>query len=313
MTMRRKSLSILLCTPLLALTAGHASAAGLMPRLEVRPASPVVAVQVVDPNVLALQEQIRALTGKVEQLTFDLLQMQDQLRRMQEDNEFRFKELEEQKRGDAGDLGIKQDRDVAAAPAAQDEVATLLNNDGGSAELGAPPQVLGTVRFDAQGNPIVDGVVAGQGAPMDLGASEIKSDPAIVAALPPTDNPGELYRSAYELILTGDYRQAEAAFQEHMARFPDDAQAEDAHYWLGEAQLGQGKFQEAAETFLATRQSFPDGAKAPDTLFKLGVSLAGMGNRDLACATFADVVKRYPDASTALSERVQSERSKAQC
>ncbi|MEC9342996.1 MAG: tetratricopeptide repeat protein, partial [Pseudomonadota bacterium] len=46
-----------------------------------------------------LEEQVRVLNGRVEELNFQLLQMQEQIRKMQEDNEFRFQELESRRGG----------------------------------------------------------------------------------------------------------------------------------------------------------------------------------------------------------------------
>ena len=42
---------------------------------------------------------------------------------------------------------------------------------------------------------------------------------------------------------------AEAGFRDYINRFPDASQMADAHYWLGEALLGQQKHHEAAEVF----------------------------------------------------------------
>lgn len=52
--------------------------------------------QTTDPatRIMQLEEQIRQLTGRIEDLGFQLLQMQEQMRQMQQDNEFRFQELE---------------------------------------------------------------------------------------------------------------------------------------------------------------------------------------------------------------------------
>jgi len=52
-------------------------------------------------RVIEMEERIRALNGKVEELTFQLLQMQEQMRKMQEDNELRFQELEEKSSSEA--------------------------------------------------------------------------------------------------------------------------------------------------------------------------------------------------------------------
>jgi TolA-binding protein len=56
-----------------------------------------------------LEEQVRNLNGRIEELGFQLLQMQEQMRQMQEDNEFRFQELEKTgaQRSDAGS-GVTQ-------------------------------------------------------------------------------------------------------------------------------------------------------------------------------------------------------------
>ncbi len=135
----------------------------------------------------------------------------------------------------------------------------------------------------------------------------------MVAALPSTDDPEELYRNAYEFILSGDYKTAETGFRDHISRFPQDSKAADSHYWLGEALLGQQKYRDAAEIFLAANKDYPSSKKAPDMLLKLGVSLVGLNQRDVACATFAEVGKRYPDASKALKDRVKQEQALAAC
>ncbi len=130
---------------------------------------------------------------------------------------------------------------------------------------------------------------------------------------PATNDPEELYRNSYQFILSGDYSTAEQGFRDHITRFPKDAKAADAHYWLGESLLGQQKYRDAAEVFLAASKDYPKAKKAPDMLLKLGVSLVGLKQRDVACATFGEIGKRYPDISGALKERVKQERALAAC
>ena len=263
-----------------------------------------------DPRIPALEEQVRDLTGRVEELNFLLLQMQDQMRKMQEDNEFRLQQIEE-KRGDAG--APTGSRVTAVEPLAP--AASAAPQDG--PVQGEPPRTLGTVTFDANGNPTggtleTNGQAAGSAAPtMDEGG--INTDDTQVAALPPTDDPEELYRNAYNFILSGDYPTAEAGFREHIERFPNDPKTSDARYWLGEALLGMEQYRSAAEMFLAANREFPDAPKAPDMLLKLGVSLAALKQRAVACATYAEIGKRYKDVSSALKERVRAEQALAGC
>lgn len=266
--------------------------------------APVILAQAADPRVSSLEEQVRQLNGRLEELNFQILQMQDQLRRMQEDNEFRFQELEE-KRSDAGagaGGGAPAQRAGSEQPAAETPTATAEAGD--APTRGEPPRTLGSVRFDADGN-IVGGEVGEPAGQPDGGD--------IVAAVPSAGSADELYRNSYEFILSGDYKTAEAGFREHIERYPEDAKAADAHFWLGEAVLGQERYQESAEIFLRANRAYPDSRKGPDMLLKLGISLAAMNQRDVACATYREIGQRYPDVAGALKERVTQEQELAGC
>jgi tol-pal system protein YbgF len=309
--------------PTAGLTGIHAPSAGLP---GVFPAAPqrdfIQLAQASDPRVVQLEEQIRALNGTVEELNFQILQLQEQLRKMQEDNEFRFQELE--KRSDAGKG--RQERTTASTPAEQPAPAVAAQppapNAGSIEDViaqdtqpaptgpGEPPKTFGSITFDANGN-VVGGEATGQqqAAP----AAPAAQDGTVVAALPSSGDPEELYRSAYQFVLSGDYKTAEAGFREHAERFPDDERAPDVQFWLGEALLGQSRNREAAEVFLNASNRYPASTKGPDMLLKLGVSLAALKQKDVACATLSEVNKRYPNASAALKGRVKEERSKAAC
>lgn len=259
---------------------------------------PVLLAQAGDPRVIQLEEQVRRLNGLVEELNFQILQMQEQLRKIQEDNEFRFQEIEGKRSDAGGESGNRMAR------VTRDEEAAELPQGG----TGAPEREFGAIIFDAEGNVRTTNELAGT-----PGLAGPGHDETTVAALPSTNDPEELYRNAYEFILSGDYGTAEAGFRDHIERFPNDGRASDAHFWLGEALLGQQEYQEAAQVFLAANRDYPQARKAPDMLFKLGVSLSAMGQRDVACATFVEVAKRYPSASTSLLSRVKEEQARSSC
>ena len=151
--------------------------------------------------------------------------------------------------------------------------------------------------------------------PVDLlrGTAVEGTDGAVVAALPHSDNPEEIYQSSYQFILSGDYKTAEAGFRQYLTMFPDGSHAPDANFWLGEAMLGQDRYREAAEVFLNANRQYPEASKAPEMLLKLGVSLAAMNQRDVACATYTEIGHRYPNVSSALKERVKQEQALAGC
>src|SRR5690606_15730518 len=114
--------------------------------------------------------------------------------------------------------------------------------------LGEPPRDFGTLVFDQDGN------ATGAGLPQ----KPVPADDTTVAALPPGGgDDAEVYRNAYEFILSGDYDTAEAGFRDLIARYPDSEHSPDAHFWLGEALLAQQKPREAAEIFLAASRDYP--------------------------------------------------------
>lgn len=285
----------------------------------------------------ALEDQLRQMNGKLEELNFQVLQMQEQIRKQQEDNEFRFQQIEQgapagQKKSDAGtggNEGVAQARanavppaDAAGGQSVEDVIVdsgtgdpgTLIPGSGEGA-TGAPPKTFGTITVDKNGNVVDAGGSTQSTTPMDTapGAPAAGSGNTVVASLPPTDNADELYRNSYQFILSGDYGTAEQGFRDHIARFPKDAKASDAHYWLGESLLGQQKYRDAAEIFLAASKDYPKAKKAPDMLLKLGISLVALKQRDVACATFGEIGKRYPDVSGALKARIKQERAQASC
>jgi len=253
--------------------------------------APVILAQSGDPVYRSgqLEEQIRGLNGRIEELGFQLLQMQEQMRQMQQDNEFRFQELEKggSQRGDAGSSISQPDIGQSA----------IASNSGTEQGTGAPASDLGTIRFDEKGD-LIGGIIE----PMD-GVSDTAS----------LSSPEDMYQAGYNHMLAGDYALAEQVFQDYVANNPDDARAPDAMFWLGEAQYSQGRYQDSAKTFLDAHKKYPRADKGADALLKLGMSLAKLDNRETACATLREVLIRYPGASASVRAKVSEEQLRASC
>lgn len=286
----------------------------------------VILAQAMDPRVGQLEEQIRALNGRIEEMSYQLLQMQEQLRKTQEDNEYRFQDLESGKGGASGKSGALEkpvdggtaDRQTAAnkVPAGDAAGTDTLATAGG----GAQPQELGSIKFDENGNPIgaeanpdLDNRSAALGGNDALPGVDGGLPQASQSSTASLDNPEDLYQTAYGHVLTGDYQLAEREFRDYLDIFPSSEKAADANFWLGEAQYSQGNFSDAAKTFLNAHQTFGKSKKAPEMLLKLGMSLAALDNRETACATLREVNKRYPDASKAVKSKVSSEQNRLSC
>ena len=129
------------------------------------------------------------------------------------------------------------------------------------------------------------------------------------------DKPGGSARDQYDhalgLLRRADYKAAEAALKEFVRRYPNDALAANAYYWLGENYFAQGRYQDAAFQFADGYRKFPNHGKAQDSLFKLGLSFARQNKTAEACASFAEYKKRFPNAG--LRREAEAEQKRMNC
>ena len=290
--------------------------------------APVINVQASETyRVQQLEEQIRQLNGRIEEMSFQLLQMQETIRKAQEDNEFRFQELEGGKAA-APAPKKKAEADIPSS-GPQDDVASIIEtpSEGGASiggsDMAAAPRAnaapgettLGSIELDSRGLPV--GGSLNSGAKNSAGAlpgvetgRSSKPDPVNTAAL---TSENDIYQAAYSNVLSGDYKAAEKGFERYIQGYPKGTKAADANFWLGEAQYSQGKFTDSAKTFLNAHQTYSKSPKAPEMLLKLGMSLAALDNKETACATLREVPKRYPSASKTVLGKVTSEQKRLSC
>ena len=307
------------------------SCAVVLPAQALDPGTPIIKVQSGDAayRVSVLEEQVRQLNGRIEELTFQLLEMQEKIRRQNEDNEFRFQELEEKEgslgggttdsvaSGTTGDSGLEKPEPSDQADLNTDsggntsETATAPTIDGveiyqGESGLDPNPSgALGTIQFDENGN-IIDTTI---GKPLDLTALPKAGD--VQDTLP--ESADELFDLGYNHVQTGRYEEAENMLTKFSNNYADHPRMPEARFWLGESYLGRSQFKKAAEVYLDAQKRWPNSKFGPQTLLKLGVSLAGLNQRELACATFAKVTQKYPDTSRAVRRNVAYEQNAARC
>ncbi|WP_158215788.1 tol-pal system protein YbgF [Notoacmeibacter marinus] len=323
-------LRVALLTVAVSLPLGSAMAGpfSIFKRDKVEEQPSVQMVQATDPRVAQLEEQVRRLNGTVEDLNFQILQLQEQIRKQLEDMQFRLDQMEgnspAQGDGQSGALETEAPAKAEAAPAAPttlspaEEARAELGDevpmdavehsprdvsvDGSSAELGAQPRDLGNLTLDDMGNIRASLNDPGQ------------TDDTMVASLPAEGaTPSAIYSEAYQRVLAGDYASAESGFRRFGEQYPDDPQAADAQFWLGESLRGQERYADAVEVFLDGTKTHADSDKAPDMMLKLGVTLAAMGQRDVACETLHAIPDRYPDMSDAFRLRLKQEEASASC
>jgi tol-pal system protein YbgF len=292
-----------------------------------------------------LESQIRQLTGVIEQLQFRNQQLEGQVRRMQEDAEYRFQEL-----GSKGSprMARPQNPPMPSSPAAT--VAPSRRGDafdpGQNPNAPGSPHTLGSINpaggpppmSSPMSSPMSPPMVAnagdqpvgapggrGAGAPLDLATMAPPGGPmpgpprtpnsggGPVATLPPSQTPRDEFDLAYGYVLRRDYALAEDGFRNFLSRYPNDRLAGDATYWYGESLFQRQQFRDAAEAFLNVSTKYESTAKAPDALLRLGQSLAQLGEKEAACASLGEVVRKFPRASAGVKQGVEREQKRVRC
>lgn len=255
----------------------------------------------------ALENQIRQMTGQIEQLQFRNQQLEQQLKRTTEDTEFRFQELSGGKGTNSGAppraAAAPQRPPVAQAPQPQAPQAQLPQAP--LPQAPAPGGRRGDA-FDPNANP------GAPGAPLDL--ANAGSDPRRGAAVaPPSESPRDYFDMGYGHFQRRDYANAEQTFKDFLARFPSDKMAPEANYWLGESLFQRQRYQDAAEAYLVVTTKYGQNSRAPDALLRLGQSLAAMGQKEMACASFAEIGRKYPNSSAAVKQGAEREQKRVRC
>ncbi|AEQ52456.1 TPR repeat containing exported protein, putative periplasmic protein contains a protein prenylyltransferase domain [Pelagibacterium halotolerans B2] len=278
-----------------------------------------------------LEEQVRLNSGQIEGLQFQLTQLQSLLERTQEDNEYRFQQLEGGSLGEtdaatpsggetpAERLPQENQSQTEPAPSDQTVIDPLVGDsdimDG--SEIGGEDNLYASDVFaQEQTEQDADDVVLGP-PEGELGSTppseplDLSFDPD---AIPLEDGDANAqYQAGYDAVVRGEYAFAENQFRQFIESFPDHQQAPDATYWLGETLIQRAAYGEAAEVLLDGFESYPTSTRAPDLLFNLGIALHGAGEFDTACRTYGEVLRRYPESTGAFRDRVIAEQARAGC
>ncbi len=290
----------------------------------------------------------RNLSGQIETLQYENRQLKEQLRKFQEDVEFRLQEGKggggapkrapsaapgtsgtnpgegrPGKRGDAfdpehnpGAPGAPRQIGMAAPSAPLASPPPVSSSPPVAREAAAPRQLPAPVDYEgADEDPD-----AGPGAPVDLSpppavptTGAIEPQPSTsVAATGSGDARGD-FEAAFALVQGRQYEQAEMSLRQFIQSHPRDKLVPKATYWLGESYLQRNRSREAAEQFLKVSTDFAGSPVAPEAMLKLGASLNALGAKAQACATLAEIERKYPSATATVRQGVEREQKRARC
>lgn len=116
------------------------------------------------------------------------------------------------------------------------------------------------------------------------------------------------YDEAFDKLKQSRYAEAIQAFQDLLRRYPGGALADDANYWIAEAQYVTRDFQAALNGFRNVVVRYPDSPRAPEALLKVGYIQYEVGAKEQARVTLQEVVTRYPGSRVAISAQTRLKR-----
>ena len=109
----------------------------------------------------------------------------------------------------------------------------------------------------------------------------------------------QAYQSAFDLLKSGRYEDAAAAFQQFLAAYPGGSYADNAQYWLGETHYITRRYKSALEEFERLVSKYPGSQKLAGALLKIGYTHDELGNKAEAERVLDDLVTRYPRSAAA--------------
>ena len=288
-----------------------------------------------------IENQSRLMAGQIETLQYENRQLKEQLRKFQEDVEFRLNEGKGGKPSaapapsgpvnggnpGAGRPGKRGDAfDPAQAPGAAGTPMQLGSTQPSAplppreaveaAEAAPRPQRLPQGAINGEDED-AEASAPGYDEPVDLRpparTGAIPARPSESVAATRTGDPAADYDAAVELYRAKQYEQAEMGLRQFIQSHPRDNRVAGATYWLGESYLARGRNREAAEQFLKVSTDYARSSQAPDAMLKLGVTLNALGAREQACATLAELDRKFPNAGSGVRQGVAREQKRARC
>ena len=137
-----------------------------------------------------------------------------------------------------------------------------------------------------------------QGSPA-AGATAPATAAAAGAPVPAVPQPAQLYNSAYEDYLRGNFDLAIQGFSEYVKQFPTTDLASNALYWIGECYYSKKMFKEAVDAFTQLLNTYKASDKAAAALLKKGFAYLELGDRSQAVINLQYVIYEHPGSKEA--------------
>ena len=220
-----------------------------------------------------LEESLRQLTGRLEELSHQIDLLSQKNDRMQKQLDF------------------------------------MANNPIASEPSIAPPppadNALASARQDRPAPPVLAPATGSLGT---LPAGTRLPEPSVV-----NDDPSAEFDAAMGLLARAQYDRARQSFRSFAETHPNTDLGAQALYWTGDIAYSAKKdYEAAARDFAELLKKYPKAQRAPEGMLKLGLSLIALGQKKEGCVALAALPKTYPNAAN-VATRAKTEAKSAAC
>jgi tol-pal system protein YbgF len=239
-----------------------------------------VFAQSADPGVVAdlviqvqeLQDEVRTLSGRVEEQARELDNIKKRQRDQYLDLDQRITEL-----SGTGPASPPAE-ESAAGPEANVQAANEVVTDAPAADV---PEVRGPM--DTPSDTVA------------LSEPKVESQSAAVSS----EEEKQAYDEAFQSLKDLRYADAAEQFQAFLTSYPNSEYADNAQYWLGESYYVTRNYDLALTAFNDLIDKYPDSGKVPDALLKIGYTYYELKQWDSARTALTRVQQDYPDTTLA--------------
>lgn len=265
----------------------------------VRPEGPDPAVTSLQARVDDLESSLQRINGAVESLGHDLEQARRNEAVAETERRVLLQTLSERLSRMEGQIAALGQSASAADPALTEGAGASPPNFGAPSLRGSAAAEA-TARAQAQDG----GVLGGPPAP----------PPRPPPPPPPPPNASDTFAAARALFAEGQHAAAADAFQDFISRYPTNARAPEAYYWLGESFYAQRGYQNATAAYASALRNRPTTSWAPAAMVRLSQSLLQSNQTAQACAALREFDQRYAArAAAAVKTNADAVRRRAAC
>lgn len=137
------------------------------------------------------------------------------------------------------------------------------------------------------------------GEPEETQPAAVAPPPVAEQTPPPSSGEQEAYIKAVEPLKQRRFEEASVALTDFLARYPDSANADKAHFWLAETHYVNRNIPAALAEFQGVLKDYPKSSKVPGALLKIGYIQDDAKDPKAARITLEEVVRRFPQSGEA--------------